>query len=87
MIDCRRNLEDDLWFFFRRNYLNVLLLFFADGVQGKVVSVFEGDTAKFRCPASLTSSGLASHKGVDWYHNQVEVDPHKDKRIKYSKKK
>ncbi|XP_046633062.1 fibroblast growth factor receptor 4-like isoform X1 [Daphnia pulicaria] len=48
------------------------------------VEVYEGDTVKYDCPSGLTQ--LAGH-GVEWYHNDVRVDPRQHSRIRYAKKK
>ena len=66
--------------------LNNLLLnqSFPCCIADEQVEVFEGDTVKFNCSSALTP--LAGH-GVEWFHNDVKVDPRQHGRIRYSKKK
>lgn len=48
------------------------------------VEVYEGDTVKYDCPSGLTQ--LAGN-GVEWYHNDVRVDPRQHSRVRYARKK
>lgn len=61
-----------------------LLIFFNYYHLDDEVRVYEGDTVKFNCPAGLHQ--LTGH-GVEWYHNDVKIDPRQHERIRYMKKK